>query len=114
MGMLLKLREAILGAAFALIVMTTAAVPFTNAQETTDQVRIRGLEMVTGPMQVKLGDHEGRIIRLEDAVTEIRNDAEESRWWARGIGIALALAVVERVLRTAGVIGKSDGMGPVG
>lgn len=122
--MLLKLREALLGAAFALLVMTTAAVPFTrvtNAQDSmpvsVEQVRIAALESVMAPAQIKLSDHEGRIIRLEDAVNVIRDSAEESRWWARGIGIALALAVVERVLRTAGIIGtigKSDGLGPVG
>jgi hypothetical protein len=115
--MLLKLREALLGAAFAVLVIMVGSVPFkTHAEESVDQVRIRDLEKTVAPFAMKLEDHEGRLIKLEDAVTGFRNDSDEIKWWLRGLGGAIALAVLERVLRTAGIkLGtKSDGMGPVG
>lgn len=110
-----KLREMLLGMSFALFIMVTASVPF-SGQESADQVRLRDLERDQVPLEMKIQDHEGRLIRLEDAVAVFKSSSEEGTWWMRGIGAALALAVLERVLRTAGVIGKggSDGLGPVG
>lgn len=98
----------LLGAAISLMIVGTAAVCYPD--ETVDQVRIAALEKVPG----RIEDHEARLIRLEDWEMDIRSSQEEAKWWYRGIGGALILAVLERILRTAGVLRKTDGLGPVG
>jgi hypothetical protein len=101
-------RGMLLGAAAALLIVGTAAVCY--PEDTVDQVRIAALERLNS----KVEDHETRLTHLEDAVMDIRESQEEAKWWYRGIGGALILAVLERILRTAGVIRKTDGLGPVG
>jgi len=107
-------RGVIIGISFALALMATAQ---TFSQQgaivtgpSVDQVRIETLEKL--PSQVM--DHEKRLIHLEDAVANINETGEETKWWLRGIGAALVLAIAERVLRTAGVLSRTDGEGPVG
>jgi hypothetical protein len=103
-----KLRSVLLGMTMGFMVIGTAAVSF--PQETVDQVRIAELERTTA----KLGDFEPRLIHLEDETTAIQESETEAKWWYRGIGVALILAVLERILRTAGIITRTDGLGPVG
>jgi len=105
------LRKVLLGVCFALLVIATSSVSYPDAPpETVDQLRISELEKVAG----KMTDHEIRIVKLEDALMILRETNEEAKWWYRGVGTALILAVLERILRTAGILSKSDGMGPVG
>ena len=101
-----------MGMAFALCVLGTAVNCYPQASpETVDQVRIGQLEREVGAMT----DFERRLIRLEDTAASIREHEDEAQWWYRGIGGALILAVLERILRTVGILrDKSDGMGPVG
>lgn len=101
----LYVREALLCCALTLTVAATAQVA-----SLSDQLRIDALQRTT----IQVDDHEKRIIHLEDAVAEINATGDEVKWWLRGIGVALGLAIAERVLRTAGVLAKTDGAGPVG
>ncbi len=105
------IRDALLGISLALGLIGTASAFF---DETPDQIRIRELEKVATQALLKTADHDGRIIRLEDAVASIKDDLAEGKWWQRGIGGALVLAILERILRTAGVLRRTDGVGPVG
>lgn len=98
-------REALLCCALTLAVAATAQVT-----SLSDQLRVDAQFRTT--LQVE--DHEKRIIHLEDAVMSINQTSDEEKWWLRGIGGALVLAIAERVLRTAGVLAKTDGAGPVG
>lgn len=105
------LRNVLLGVCFALLVIATSNISYPQtAPDTVDQVRIAELERVTG----KMTDHEIRIVRLEDAIMALRDSDAEAKWWYRGVGTALILAVLERILRTAGILKQTDGMGPVG
>lgn len=103
----LPIREFFLAAALCLSVVATA-------QTFGDQLRIDALQRTS----TQVDDHEKRIIHLEDAMAQMviqsAESREEEKWWLRGIGGAIMLAIAERVLRTAGVLGKSDGAGPVG
>lgn len=105
------LRNALLGVSFALLLIATSNISYPQSPpETIDQVRIAELERVTG----KMTDHEIRIVRLEDTIMALRETNDEAKWWYRGVGTALILAVLERILRTAGILKQTDGMGPVG
>lgn len=103
----------LLGMCIALLVISTSLVAYPQVPpETVDQVRIAQLESVMG----RMSDHEIRIVRLEDSMMAMRDDEAEAKWWYRGIGAALILAVLERILRTSGVLknDRADSMGPVG
>jgi len=102
-------REFILGLSLWCAFCGTATVAL--PQETADQVRLTALEHV----KETVDDHERRIIKLEDAVMVFQDSKSEFTWWLRFIGAAIMLAILERVLRTAGVLSnKTDGLGPVG
>ena len=113
-----RLQGLLLGGAFSLMVIATAAVclpqqtqPMMPSQ-TVDDFKIHTLEETVKGM----ASYEIRIVKLEDAVAAISQDSQEAKWWYRGIGCALLLAIMERILRTAGVLpkDKTDGQGPVG
>ena len=105
------LREMLLGIALAMSLIGTATVALPSpTPQTVDEVRITALEK----LGTTVDDHERRLIRVEDAVMGMQDTRNEFTWWLRFIGGAIALAIAERVLRTAGVLGKSDGGGPVG
>jgi len=107
------IRGFLLGATlgFMIIAMAVACYPqMQPQQQTIDRYELAELEKVSGHVE----DHERRLIRLEDALTAIRDANTEFTWWLRGIGGALTLAVLERILRTSGILRKTDGLGPVG
>jgi hypothetical protein len=116
--MFVKLRGALLGAAFSLLMVMMGSVPTRTSaqQESADQVRIRDLEKEVSPLGIKVEEHEVRLVKVEDAVADFKNDWDEIKWWLRGLAAAIGMAVLERVLRTAGIKlpTKSDGLGPVG
>lgn len=105
-------QGALLGIILGFSILGTAAVALPQVPpETVDQVRISQLEQVTG----RMNDHETRLIHLEDRAAAAEANQDEMKWWERFIGSALILAVIERILRSAGVLtGKSESMGPVG
>lgn len=106
------LQGSLLGMTISLLMIGTASSLYPQAPpETADQVRIQELERSVGTMS----GFEARIVRLEDSVLAIREDEAEAKIWYRAIGGALILAVMERILRSTGVLKpKGDGMGPVG
>jgi hypothetical protein len=106
-----RLRSVLLGVILSFMVMGTAEVLFPQSlPETADQVRIAELERAAG----KMGDVQTTVIHLQDEMAAIRENEDEAKWWYRGIGLALILAVLERILRTSGILRKTDGLGPVG
>jgi hypothetical protein len=103
------IQAVLLGLSISFLLIGTAAVCY--PEETADQVRIGDLERGA----VRTADFESRIVRLEDTVGMIRDDASEARIWYRAIGGALILAVLERILRATGILkARGDGLGPVG
>lgn len=85
---------------FAILATIAILLPsHVHAQRSATDVRI---DAIDGRVHAMEGYGE-RITRVEDQTREISSQISEITAWARGIGLALCGAVLERLLRAMGI-----------